>query len=345
MEKQIKVDMREAIVGPIAIGAILLGMGGIPILVRWSSSELADLVFPALAVVAGLLLVSHRQFVQIDPANNRVMRKRGFGIAWTMRTVPLAGIRKVALTSYYVSSSNDNSSTERYRLSIIANQGGPVAEFGNRWFARRKGEQLSAALSVPFDNVLYDAHSMRQPDELDVPLVERWRQSAENAKDCPVIPTGLRLRIADDEDETQISYPANSSIVKYLVMIEVALITVLACAYLLWHGPGRFLTFAILIGVIGLFGCGIMAYSGRSKLKIRADMIEFRQGVSPFTQQVKLMAIEEMIMSQEGIQLVSDTGAVCVDWPADSADADFLKDYLRYEMLRRAPRGPLSNDR
>jgi hypothetical protein len=339
----VKLDIRTNARGRQVGGTLLLLLGGYFAFSAYLIDlTVSQIVFAACALFLGVVLVAERHVLVIDREAGTVVRRRGVILTFPRASMRIADVTHLSLVEFTRVKKNDDDERTRYRVLANGSTQHLLAELSDPWHGRKIAERASAALQVPLDNHVYKTKSRRQPDQLDTPLVERWRMAGKvHAR--PALPADSTIRVEEHGDEVRVSVPVHTS-GRWIIYVLLAFFAVMAVIfYFVMDGPGaRIFFYAFFGGSIAFLFMGLLAYSGRSQIAFRGEKVSTRQGRSPFGGTLSVREIEEMIAARTELVLVADRSALSLSWPRSRADREFLKDYVAYELARRSSTPALS---
>lgn len=289
-----------------------------------------DYIFGSLYMLGGLASITYINRLIIDPNTQELVHQRGLLFPFLFKRYPLPKIRAVKV-SMKVEGNGDNKTT-RYPVSLNGIKDAVVLKHGNPWFSRVRAEQLARLINKPLVNRVYGISSTRKPDELDMPLIERWIRNDERFEK-PSLTHATTLLETVHGSSYELSIRAQFPTLKY-VMVFLFLLVIPAVVDVPWaeffHSRGYRL-FAIFPLVAGLL---MLAFVGRSRLRITASEVTFRQGFFPVRARLRIEDIEEMFIASDGITLVGDANAVWIHWGGNKQDSEYLEAVVPYQILR-----------
>lgn len=331
----VKLDVRTSPRARQIGGVLLLLVGGyFAVSALLVDLTIPQIVFAACAVFLGVVLVGERHVLVIDREAGTIVRRRGVILTVPRSCMPIAQVTHLSLVE--VTHTRKNKETTRYRVLVNGSAQRALADVSDPWYARRIAERACKALQVPFDNRVYtNTKSRRQPDELDTPLVERWRKGGQS-HERPALPADSTIRVEEHGDEVRVSLPAATGS-RWIVFGLIAFFAVMAVIFLL---VARDLGDRIFIyGFFGFSGVflviALLSFSGRSQIVFRGQHVRTRQGSSPVGGTMSIREIEEMIAARDGLVLVGDRTALWLNWPRSKPDRELLKAYVAYELAKR----------
>ncbi|NNF66086.1 MAG: hypothetical protein HKM98_01105 [Gammaproteobacteria bacterium] len=289
-----------------------------------------DLVFGLLFIIGGLITIFYVKRVLIDTEKNKLISQEGVILPLRNKRYAIDKIRAISISVKSVRSNNKERTTFPVRLSGIKDS--VILNHKNPWFSRVIAEQLARLMKVPLVNRVYGTTTTREPDDLDTPLIERWRREGKR----------FEKPSRSYDSDLQESAPGQTYILwlraempqlKYLIGLLWLLVipAVLDVAFAeVFHSTAYRIT-AVIFAVAGVM---LLSMVGRSKLTISGEKVTFRQGYFPLKASLRMEAIEELIVAGDGITLIGDTNAVWVHWGTSKQDSDYLEAVIPYQIQR-----------
>jgi hypothetical protein len=331
-----KVDLRSNTRARWPLGLFLLSLGALSIDSGHKQQNIATIVWGAGLAVIAIWLLAERRFLLVDTQSGFLSSKRGIFYPFTVASFAIGHVKYIGLDSYMRRSHTSGPARTWYKLVVNGRPDSVLTNIRNEWPARRAGEQLSVALNVPLDNRVHGRHSVRPPNELDMPLAERWRRAG-TVHERPSLPAGSRLVVDEIGPNVFVSLPAETSNFKWVALLAVLTGAMAVLFYSTAHGGIRWFLHLFFTTAAVFLAHGLLAFSGRSRVTFSARRVSFRQGWSLFSSSLEFRAIEELIPAGDGIYLVADSREVCIDQPETKADSEFLQAMVAYEVTRRTP--------
>jgi hypothetical protein len=331
------IDLRTNVRARWLAGVPMLLLGALLIGTAYETPQgLGTIIWGACLAVIAIVLIGERRFLGVDARSGLLLSKRGILFPITVASFVVADVKHIGLIRYTTrtKSDSDGTGTQRYKLVVNGRRDGVLADLGNQWQARRVGERLCVALNVPFDNLVYGTHSVRPPNELDMPVAERWQRAGE-VHERPTLPAGSSIVVDEVGPNVSVSLPAQIYNLKVVAGMMLFFGIMGVCAYSSVPGNARPFLNVFFAMVATMFISALLAFSGRSRLTFSAQHVTFRQGRSLFSKSLECRAIEELIPASDGIDLVGDSGCVWIHWPETEADSEFLRALVAYELARR----------
>lgn len=293
--------------------------------------SLEQSIFGLLFLVGGIAAVAYVDRLTVEASSRELVHQRGLIVPLHSKRYALDRIRAVNVRKKIVRKGRRRQRTS-FPIHLQGIKGAVVLDHGNPWFSRVIAERLASLLGVPLINRVYGTSTTRQPGDLDTPLIERWIQ-AEVRFDMPARPTGSDLRETVGGSSYELSMSAEFPSLKYAVvlMLLASLPAVLEIPPTdVFHStPYRFI--AVFLSVSAVL---MSALVGRSKLRISAEEVSFRQGWFPVRRKLAIRDIEELIVAGDGITLVGDAGAVWLHWGRNKRESAYLEAVVPYQILR-----------
>jgi hypothetical protein len=287
-------------------------------------------------LIAAALVLTYREFVEIDTDENRIDCRIGFlfPIPFVRTRFDTRGIRRITFCRVVIRSSGKNKRRRvTYGVRINNDSGAKLCTHDDFWAARHAAERICRALGVDFETDLFGASSVRTAAELDLKLAERW-QRAGKLKEAPRVESSAQMIVKHEEDASLLSMPVQPAPRLAAGIGLAALLAALCAVGVFVDGAGLF-----------LFGCGVMAsfvlgtmilqHSGRNRIRFTATSVEVRYGLLPIRQHMAIDDIEELLDNGEDIALLGDRGYVLVEKPPDPVDREILRQFIERQIARR----------
>jgi hypothetical protein len=331
-----KIDLRKDVRSRWLLGVPLLLLGALCINSARDQRKVTNIVFGACLTAIAIVLLAERRLIVVDAQAGRLSSKRGVFYPFTLASFALADVKHIALVSCATKAYSGGTGQRhiRYRLLVNGRPSSILADLGNQWHARGVDKRVSVALNVPFDNTVFGPHSLRQPNELETPLAERWQRAGE-VHERPALPAGSRLVVDESGSDVLVSLPAQTYNRKWLALVMLAFFGMATLMYSTAGIGMRWLLHVFFAMATVFFALVLLASSGRSRLRFTSRKVSFRQGLSPLSSSLEFGATEELIPAWDGIDLVGDSGRVWIHWPETEADSAFLQARVAYEIARR----------
>jgi len=293
--------------------------------------EIESRIFAVFIVVIGLLCIFYINKLTLDTYSGYLIHKHGFFIPFVKNRYRINKIKRIKISEKTVRRNNNNSS-EIYPVDLIGIKDGIVLKHQDPWFSRSVAEKLAKLLHIPLDNRVYGKSSIRHPEELDLPLIERWK----NNNVCfekPKIPVKTDLVHKTSSTSFDIYVQSEHYLKKYAIAVLIILIATAALMYPFINEIWLFYWFFFGIS-IPFFCLATLAFCGKSHLNINTQSVSFRQGYAPIRYKAKIYAIEEFIVSGDGIYLVTDKKSIWMHWGTSLEDSEYLEAAIPYELFR-----------
>lgn len=289
-----------------------------------------QLVFGFLLFMSGLTMLAYINRLVIDIDAGILIHQRGLLLPIRSSVYELKKVKAVSISVKVIGKSDDERTIYPVRLSGIRDS--VLLKHGNPWYSRVIAEQIAIRIQVPMKNRVYGVTSTRSSDELDTPLLERWARDGKRFSRPSILPnTGLVE--AESESTYVLSIRAQYPPLKYLVAVFFILATfaIIDVPFEnVFHSKGyRGLAVFLLF-----FGTLTMAFVGRSNFRVTPVGVSFRQGYFPIRYRLRITDIEEMVVANDGITLISDKTALWVHWGSSKRESDYLEAIVPYQILR-----------
>jgi len=315
------------------LGSLLLFAGAVSF---WSAPQraLADVPQAWLLVIAATLLLTYRNYVEVNPGARRVAHRLGFVFTWPWTKFDTGRIDRVELKSAEKDSGGDDDDTRTaYVISVKGESGGQLCEHEQMFPARLVAERVARALNMPLENRLFGGWSVRKPEDLDVSLAERWRQSG-RFKTAPVIEGATTLEVRHDDETSELSMPVARFSRGIAALVGASLVGAIVFLVIQFDLPvlipGGFIL-AILYFTIGM----ILRHSGRDRLRFGVDTVHYRRGWLLSRQRMDIAEIEEILSSGDRLVLMGDRSHVMIDRPKGELDRELLRQFIERQIARR----------
>lgn len=311
-------------------GILMLLVGSL--IVRSGVDISNDQKFAMVLIVGGALLVGWIKRLAIDKQAGEIRLQIGFILPFYSRAYQIKKVKRIALLERYEKNRFANGSM-RYNVRLVGIRNSTLLKSPGPWFARQVAERLATTIGVPMNNRIYGKSSIRQPDELETPLLLRWRKSGTSFQ-LPAAPQSTGVRVKRDGDRTSIYLKAEShNIFLLLIMLAGGLLVAFLVTSTTSGSP---IFFVIFFGLfVYVIIRALLTFMGNSRIVIDARKVSVRLGISPFSDKLKLSEIEELIVARDGICLVGDDGALWFHWAEHKRDSEYLEKLIAYELSRR----------
>lgn len=316
----------------LALGIALL-LGGMTALWVAPQRAFADVPHDWILVAVATLLITYRNYIEVNPAARRVAHRIGFGYAPAWTTFDTGGIRNVEIKSVTRKSGKQGKTVTVYAVDIKGVAGGNLCEREHMLPARLIAERVARALNVPLENRLFGGRSVRKPEDLDVPLAERWRLEGV-LKEAPVIGANSSLEVRHLDTTSEISTPVPDFPRAIAALVGLALVAGIALAGLVFD-LGPFFAVGFSLPIIGIATTLILRHSGRDILRFDASAVEFRQGRLPSRQRMNIAAIEEILVHGDRLVLMGDREHILIRCPRTGSDRALLLQFVERQVSQR----------
>jgi len=339
-----------ALFGGAALWLALLGDGP-------AAVHPAVLVMGAVFLLMGLGLLLHVSRRVIHRERGTVDVFRGIALPFWHKTLPLDGFDQVRLDMFYVSSGK-GAARKRYRVSLVSPAAPACSLMTTSRYqqARHEAERVSAYVRLPMADHSSKNVSIRQPDELDRPVVEGWRKEGvpEQLAD---LPADSRLSPRQDGAELVGDLP-RAGLTGPRAVLAAAMLPGLAVPLWLLASDNGFDAGALarhgmfvlpfMLAPLAVMGCIVFWYSAsRECVRVGPKRISVVRRLGPFCRRTSISsdALEELIVRDirtlpllglrtGGLILRSDARTCTVGAALSRDEQAWLVDAIRWAMTR-----------
>ena len=286
-------------------------------------------VFGTLLVIVGVCFLTLVNRLKIIEASDALVHQRGLLFPVWSKRYPLQHLKTIAIRKK-VKQKGENT-VVTFPIEINGARDGIVLNHRSPRFTREIAEELAKYVGVPLVNRIYGRSSKRSPDELDLPLVERWERRGKRFEK-PALSFDTRLRENHRGTNYEILMPASHPSLRYLVYGLSVFVLLAAPGPLpeFFQSEGyRWIAAFAAIAVLML-----LAFIGPSSLRFTLSHVTFRQGYFPRRSKVRPSEVEEMIVASDGITLVGDERTLWIPWAGTKKDAKFIRELVPYQLMR-----------
>jgi hypothetical protein len=288
-----------------------------------------------LPLVAGLTLITVRNYIEIDTQTRQLSRCVGLVQVFPVRRFAFDVVKRIVLTlekRRSRSKKGANSTRTVYVLRITAPDGEQLCEFPDLGHARLIAERICRAMDVDLQNRLMGGSSTRDAGELDLSLAERWRRAGVH-HEAPLLPADTALTITHGEGFSELSWPVEPF---PRATTAVGMVVVLSGLFALHHfADASLFMLLIFVPAVVFLGGGIIAqHSGRNRIRFTAGRISFHRG-KLWRRHAALPAVEELLSCHEAYVLMSDGGYLTVDKPRGEEDCRVLRQFIERQIAQR----------
>lgn|GEM_PF-3283807 len=287
-------------------------------------------IFGSLFAIGGLMSLTYVNRLSLDKTSQELVHQRGLIVPFQNKRFPLRKIRAVKMTVKVVR--NGDKSKTTYPVGLDGIKDAVVLNHGNPWFARVVAEQLARLINRPLISRVYGVSSTRKPDELDLPLIDRWIRN-DTRFEVPTLAHDTTLQENRCGSDYELSIRAEMPELKYIVVL-LWLLVIPAVVPVPWAEVFHSAFYRFFAVFAFFFATMLLAFVGRSNLRITATEVSFRQGYFPRRSRLRLSDVEEMVIAADGITLVGDASAVWIHWGDSRRDSDYLEAAVPYHLLR-----------
>lgn len=304
--------------------------------------ETASWVFMGIA----LFFLGLRNICRIKPVKNRCH------IGWHLYDIPLwvsrfalSDIRAVRVVhkihrNKYTQGKSVENPDHHYLIYLEGILSSPIQLIrNNKRAARKLGERLAISIHCPLYDASYGAVIKREPEEVDMSLGERLHHRGHQAE-YPGPPSNSKLKILSRGNETQLQFPAHR-LPMFVLWIFLLIIAPLVVVLWMANTPET-------LGILGFIGfitaVILLAYVNSAQpgyLWLSAE--ELRTQKLPFGGRIRMHELEEIILKNSDIMLVSDKKSIAIPYDfSDKAEAAYVKQLIEYVAFRSASREPMN---
>lgn len=318
-----------------ALGIALLLAGG-GVLAVAPHRTFADEPAGWLLLAAAVLLLTWRNYVEVRPAR-RLARRTGFGYAFSWKRFDLPGVEHIEIKSVTRTDDDDDEKVS-YVIGVKGIASGQLCELEEMGAARLVAERVARAAQVPLHNRLFGGWSVRKPDDLDMPLAERWRRAG-RLKEAPVIDGVTTLEVRHDRDASVLSWPVRKIPRTIVAFVGTSLIAVFLFLRVTFELPLHITV--IFVAALAWFTLmAVLRGTGRDQLRFESMTVEFRRGLMPHRQRMSIGAIEEILAHGEDLVLMNDREHILVDRPPGEHDRKLLRQFIERQIAQRQTAAP-----
>lgn len=308
---------------------VLLLLIAIPVIYS-TTEQVVGHVIGWLILASSLWLIGKVNRVALDDSGEHLVHQRGFVVPFLNKRFARQRIKGVRVGARSTGS-GENEGT-RFPITLRGIADSVILDHRAMWFSRVIAERLARLLEVPLDNRVWGESSVRDFDELDTPLMERWRREGKTF-DRPSPPVGTAIREQESPTTYGLSYPAQFPKLKYAVVacfVAAALAIVDVGASNVFHTTAYRLVASVLVLVAIL----MMSFIGRSRLTIDESRFTYRQGLFLLRQKIAMGEVEEMFIQFDGIGFIGDRSAVWINWSGSKDDNEYIAAVVPYQLAR-----------
>lgn len=321
----------------------------------------------SLFLTCGLGLLLHISRCVLDPVRGTIEITRGVVAPLWRRVIPLDVIDHVEIVAYQASSGSG--SRTQYGVMVVPPDASDglrptfrrcfVFSSGGYPAARQWGERIAAVVRRPLVDRTGATTSVRQPEELDVPVAELWRrEGVPEQLEAPPADAGLqhqleRDRVVIDLPKTGVRGPA--------VVLAIGLAGVLSVPAIMYFFifssdlpvAGKVL-FGLFLIIPELIVATLLAWfaAGRTRLECSPDGVTITRRLGPVTRRQRFTAqeLEEVLVREvppnapplaaafgNSLVLRSDTQTAQIGWGLRPTALRWIRDALRWALTRGAP--------
>lgn len=305
-------------------------------LISYTNGDVQNVVLGSIFVTVGVLATGYMNRLTYNSQLDALVHQKGLVFPLLNKRYKLSKIRKITITAKQESRNSENS-YQVYPIRLTGIKDAVVLKKRDPWFSRHIAEKIAKKINLPLDNRAFQKSSVRMPDELDMSLIQRWEKNGVRHSK-PLMPDTSQLLTNMGVSFFEVSIKAERHNIKFALPL---LLVFISLAVFLFPQSNKFpIFYYFFFGVsIPFLSTALLSFSGQSNLKITPTKASFRQGYSPFRHSIRIDEIEELIAANDGINLVGDRKAICIDWGDNKADSEYLASIIPYEIYRLGKRG------
>lgn len=318
----------------ILLGILIMLIG---ILIFLKAAKPTDKYATALIFcMVGLFLAGYINRMCLFIDKQELVHQRGLFFPLFNHSYNLNKVRCITVKEKIIEDYNEGSYDQYqtiYPVHLSGIKGAIAAKPRSPWRARKIAEELARALNKPMNNMVYKKSSIRAADELDMPVIERWKREHNYPSKLPEAPANTQLDIKRSGNAFIVYLKAEHHSIKFALLM-LTVITAIAVVSSSGMSISPFIYYGIF-GSLYLFTVLILlSFSGHSKFEINGKSVSFRQGLSPIKSRINLNEIEEYIVARDGIHLVGDRSSVWIHWGDNLKDSEYLEKAIPFELMR-----------
>jgi hypothetical protein len=282
---------------PFVIGGSILAI---------ASDRIEALALGGILMIGGMAVLCYRSELVIDLRKGVLHNSSGILFSRPGTMVPLADASAVRHTLEVRVSHNQNggsSTSYVYCTHLICDGPIPVHETGNPLVGRRTAEDLARTLNLPLRDSSTGTLVVREPGQLDEPLIERLKRETQDSKEVHQ-PSATSVQCERDSEQLKFLFPSEgfgaiifSILVPCLLITPVALVTGLYMIAV--YGCGVVLTVGVMALLFSLKDVGVVADPTGLTVLRRNILGQRRQSIS-------WAELEELHPGGRGIYAISD---------------------------------------
>jgi len=281
----------------------------------------------------GLHLLTRVRRIEVDPNLRTVRYRSGYLIPWFTKKYSWNSVRQVELL-VRIKKRRDKRKRS-FWLAFKGDKRETVCRIRGGYFARSIGEHVATVLNVPLVDHITGYGQKRAARDLETPLVETWKNSGQ-LQDSPTLPPDSEFEVRETPDQFLLRFAEQAPVGKIVpVVFSLFLIPVIGAFAgvegLEFAHSTFYRVFAFWCAAVTFMS---LAFAARSTLRLRNNIVFFRQGLFPIRQSIPIDEIEQWVSVFDGVHLIGDNGQVFVEYSGADADRAYTRDALRYQLQR-----------
>lgn len=300
-------------------------------------------------LAVGAIMLLHVARRVIDRDRRQVEIVWGVIVPFSRKTFPLDTFDHVRLEAIRVRTQNGGSQTQ-YCVSLTGkdDQRCGISVMQRYQTARERAERIAGFINLPLADHTAGAVSVRQPDALDQPAVERWRSEGGGRWVDP--PLRSRIRVSCDADARVVTLPPAGMSGPIPLMAIAMAPGLLVPLFVFQSGivsiaDLRFVAPLFLVPVVGVALVLLWVAAARERVRVNKQGVTITRRFGPLARTLRIPAdeLEELVERRRpnspllgnwsgGITLRSDKRTCMVGVSLSEADRDWLANAIRWAL-------------